>query len=174
MKSPSTPPTVHIRMALPKDIPAITKIYNEAILTTTATFDTTLKTLEEQTHWFQDHGKKNPIMVAEHDRSIVAWGSLSQWSDRCAYTDTAEVSLYVTDSYRGKGIGTQLLQALLDKGRKQGLHAVLARITEGNAASLHLHESLGFFSIGVMKEVGVKFDRRLDVNLMEKILSNEK
>ena len=165
--------TIHIRKAHLKDLPIITQIYNEAIRTTTATFDTTPKTLEEQTRWFQDHGTKNPIMVAECGTIVVAWGSLSQWSDRCAYADTAEVSLYVLEQYRGKGIGTQLLNALLKEGQRQGLHAVLARITEGNTASLRLHESLGFAQVGVMREVGVKFGRRLDVNLMEKILSND-
>jgi L-amino acid N-acyltransferase YncA len=162
--------SVHIRKAQPKDLPLITEIYNKAITTTTATFDTTLKTIEEQKLWFKDHGPKNPIMVAEQDGIVIAWGSLSKWSDRCAYTDTAEVSLYVTEPYQGKGIGTQLLKQLLEEGKQQGLHAVIARITEGNTHSISLHESLGFFPIGVMKAVGVKFGKRLDVHLLEKLL----
>jgi L-amino acid N-acyltransferase YncA len=161
--------TILIRKASQKDLPVITDIYNEAIKTTTATFDTTPKTIEEQRLWFQDHGKKNPIMVAEQDGCIIAWGALSKWSDRCAYTDTAEVSLYVIEPYQGKGIGTHLLKELLEEGRKQGLHAVIARITEGNTHSLSMHESLGFFPIGVMREVGVKFGKRLDVHLLEKL-----
>ena len=161
--------TILVRKAQQKDLPMITEMYNDAIKMTTATFDTTPKTIEEQCLWFQDHGKKNPIMVAEQDGRIIAWGALSKWSDRCAYTDTAEVSLYVTEPYQGKGIGTQLLTHLLEEGHRQGLHAVIARITEGNTHSLSLHESLGFFPIGVMKEVGVKFGKRLDVHLLEKI-----
>ena len=160
---------IYIRKAQPKDIPIITEIYNEAIKSTTATFDTTPKTIEEQHLWFEDHGPKNPVMVVEQDGIIIAWGSLSKWSDRCAYTDTAEVSLYVTEPYQGKSIGTQLLTQLLEEGHKQGLHAVIARITEGNIPSITLHESLGFFHIGVMKEVGVKFGKRLDVHLLEKV-----
>jgi len=161
--------TIHIRKAKDEDVPMITIIYNEAINTTTATFDTTPKTVEEQHLWFEDHGEKNPIMVAEHNGKIVGWGALSKWSDRCAYSDTAEVSLYVRDPHRGKGIGTQLLKQLLKSGEKSCLHAVIARITEGNANSLSLHESQGFFHIGVMKEVGMKFGKRLDVYLMEKL-----
>jgi len=161
--------TILVRKAQQKDLPMITEIYNDAIKMTTATFDTTPKTIEEQCLWFQDHGTKNPIMVAEQDGRIIAWGALSKWSDRCAYTDTAEVSLYVTEPCQGKGIGTRLLTQLLDEGKKQGLHAVIARITEGNTHSLSLHESLGFFPIGVMKEVGVKFGKRLDVHLLEKL-----
>jgi L-amino acid N-acyltransferase YncA len=160
---------VHIRKAQEKDLPMITEIYNDAIKTTIATFDTTPKTIEEQRTWFAGHGPKNPIMVAEHEGKIIAWGSLSKWSDRCAYTDTAETSLYVIESYQGKGIGKDLLKQLLEEGRRQGLHAVIARITEGNTLSFALHESVGFTPIGVMKEVGVKFDKRLDVYLMEKI-----
>jgi L-amino acid N-acyltransferase len=160
---------VIIRKAEEKDLPMITDIYNEAIRMTTATFDTTPKTMAEQQSWFADHGEKNPIMVAEKDGRIIAWGSLSKWSDRCAYTDTAESSVYVIEPYQDKGIGTQLLTQLLKEGKKQGLHAVIARVTEGNTHSISLHESLGFFHIGTMKEVGVKFDKRLDVHLMEKI-----
>jgi len=123
----------------------------------------------DQLVWFADHGAKNPIMVAEVDGVVVGWGSLSKWSDRCAYTDTAEVSLYVQPGHRGGGVGRMLMKHLLEEGRTQGLHAVIARITEGNKVSVHLHESFGFSPIGVMKEVGVKFGKRLDVFLMEKV-----
>jgi len=110
-------------------------------------------------------------MIAEQDGHIITWGSLSKWSDRCAYTDTAEVSLYVKETYQRKGIGTQPLIQLLNEGKKQGLHAVIARITEGNTRSLSLLQSLGFFYIGTMKEIGVKFGKRLDVYLLEKLFS---
>jgi L-amino acid N-acyltransferase len=160
---------LRIRKAQAEDLSMITEIYNEAILTTIATFDTTQKTIEEQQTWFEEHGRKNPIMVAEVDGYVVGWSSLSKWSDRCAYTDTAEVSLYIRKEHQGTGIGKELLKRILEEGAKQGLHAVIARITEGNTISVALHESQGFFPIGVMKEVGVKFGKRLDVFLMEKI-----
>ncbi len=162
---------IYIRNATWDDLQVITEIYNEAIRMTTSTFDTTPKTIEEQHAWFADHGAKNPIMVAEHQGSVVGWGSLSKWSDRCAYADTAEVSLYIKEEYRGKGIGAQLLSQLLKEGERSGLHAIIARITEGNTNSVSLHESFGFLPIGVMKEVGVKFGKRLDVYLMEKLFS---
>ncbi|DAC72756.1 MAG TPA: N-acetyltransferase [Thermoplasmata archaeon] len=160
---------MYIRKAQREDIPKITEIYNEAIMTTTATFDTQPKTIEEQNTWFEDHGTKNPIMIAELDGQVVGWGSLSKWSDRCAYTNTAEISLYIKEEHRRKGIGKKLMKRILEEGGRQGLHVVIARITEGNSVSVSLHESMGFFHIGVMKEVGVKFGRRLDVALMEKI-----
>ena len=158
-----------IRKAILQDLPAITDIYNDAILKTTATFDTSIKTLEEQKTWFEKHGDKYPVLVAQQDNLIVGWVSLSAWSDRCAYADTAEISLYVKDGYRGKGVGRKLSEAVLIAGRKAGLHTVISRIVEGNDASIHLGESLGFKHIGVMKEVGRKYDRLLDVYLMQLI-----
>ena len=160
---------LNIRQATPDDLDAITEIYNDAILNTVATFDTRPKSPEEQEAWFAGHGPKYPLLVAEDDGLIIGWASLGMWSDRCAYSDTAEGSLYVSQEYRGKGIGRKLIEAIMAAGQKGGLHTVIFRITEGNEASLHLAESVGFEQIGVMKEVGRKFDRLLDVYLMQKI-----
>ena len=157
------------RRATLEDLDAITEIYNEAILHTAATFDTETKTIEEQKTWFFDHDDKHPILVAVDCEFIVGWASLSKWSDRCAYTDTAEVSLYVKKEHRGKGIGRQLLETILREGQEAGLHTLIARIAEGNEISINLFEHEGFELIGVMKEVGRKFGRLLDVYIMQKI-----
>jgi L-amino acid N-acyltransferase YncA len=158
-----------IRQALITDLKAITDIYNEAILKTVATFDTEPKSLTEQESWFKEHGATNPILIAVLSGMIVGWASLSRWSDRCAYSDTAEISLYVSESHQGKGIGRELLHNILDIGRHTGLHTVIARIAEGNEVSVHLHESLGFQHVGIMREVGKKFGRLLDVYVMQLI-----
>lgn len=158
-----------LRSAVIADLETITEIYNEAIIKTIATFDTTLKTIEDQKKWFDDHGSKNPILVAEMNGVMVGWASLSKWSDRCAYSDTAEISLYVREEYQRKGIGRHLIETILIEGEKAGLHTIIARITEGNESSLHLHQSVGFAYIGTMKEVGEKFGKRHDVHLMQKI-----
>jgi L-amino acid N-acyltransferase YncA len=160
---------ITIRRAAIKDLAAITDIYNEAILKTTATFDTNPKTVEEQKPWFESHDSRYPILVAEKDGSVVAWASLSKWSDRCAYSDTAEISVYVKEEHRGKGIGKKLMHKILDQGQKKGLHTVIARISELNESSIHLHEAFGFEHVGTMKEVGRKFGKLLDVHLMQKI-----
>ena len=164
---------VAIRPAKPEDLDSITEIYNEAILTTVATFDTEPKTVEEQRAWFESHGAKHPIFVAELNGAVVGWSSLSQWSDRRAYADTAEISLYVREGFQGRGIGRGLLQAVTERGREVGLHTVIARIVEGNETSVRLHQSVGFQRIGVMKEVGSKFGRLLDVYLMQRIYGVE-
>ena len=158
-----------IRKATPADLGAITGIYNEAILKTTATFDTEPKTEDEQKSWFEHHGPRYPILVAQENNLIVGWASLSQWSDRCAYSDTAEASVYVMEEYQGRGIGRKLSEAIIEAGREAGLHTLIARITSENKTSIHLSESVGYRHIGVMKECGRKFGKLLDVCLMQYI-----
>ena len=158
-----------IRKAVYADVPAITGIYNEAILTTTATFDTEPKTIAAQRKWFKAHGPKNPILVAVVEDKVIGWASLSAYSDRCAYTNTAELSLYVKESFRNQGIGKELIQAVLEEGKKAGLHTVISRIAGGNDVSINLHHQFGFEDIGVMKEVGDKFGQLLNVYLLQKM-----
>ena len=164
---------LRIRPAKPDDLFAITDIYNAAILTTDATFDTEIKTIESQKEWFESHDSRNPIIVAENENKIIGWASLSKWSDRCAYSDTAEISVYVKDGYRGQGTGMQLIERIIKAGENAGLHTIISRIVAGNDESIHLHEVFGFEHIGIMKEVGIKFGRLLDVVLMQKIYTDK-
>ena len=75
---------ITMRDASIDDLGAVTRIYNEAILTTVATFDTEPKTVEEQRAWFDRHGGRFPVIVAEDGAEVVGWASLTPWSDRCA------------------------------------------------------------------------------------------
>lgn len=158
-----------IRPATLDDITAITAIYNEAILTTVATFDTEPKSEAERAAWFSAHDARHSILVAEIEGGVIGWASLSQWSDRLAYAETAEISLYVHSSRRGQGIGRQLTAAIVAEGEKAGLHTLIARIAAGNEASVRLHRAAGFELIGIMREVGRKFGQLLDIHLMQKI-----
>jgi len=158
-----------IRAATMADLPAITEIYNEAILTTDATFDNEPKTLAEQEVWFSSHDSHHPILVAEWDKVVVGWASLSEWSSRCAYADTAEISIYIKQEFRHRGVGKRLMATLMREGERVGLHTVIARITDGNQVSIRLHKAAGFKNIGVMREVGRKFNKLLDVRLMQRI-----
>jgi L-amino acid N-acyltransferase len=160
---------VTIRPAKMHDLDAITEIYNEAILNSVATFDTQTKSIQEQKSWYTKHNSRYPILIAELDKLVVGWASLSLWSDRCAYADTAEISLYVSNGYRDKGIGRELLKTIIEYGGSAGLHTLIARVTQGNDVSLLLLESFGFKHIGTMKEVGCKFGRLLDVHLLQMI-----
>ncbi len=164
---------VIIRKMTEADIGAVTKIYNEAIVSTTATFDIEPKTTEEQREWYLAHGPKHPILVSQNDSKVTGWASISMWSDRGAYRDTAEVSVYVNEKCRGEGTGKALLSAIIEEGRKSGLHTILARIVAGNDPSLHLFKSFGFETIGTLREVGFKFGSYHDIITLQIFFKNE-
>ena len=175
MDHPTTPhrgaaPDVTIRGAEEPDNLAIAKIYNEAVRTSIATFDTEPRSRETQRQWLAHHDRRHPVLVAVVEGCVVGWASLSPWSDRKAYDGTAEVSFYLGVEHRGHGIGRKLLTELVERSNPAGLHVLLARIAQPNVVSVHLHESLGFERIGAMREVGRKFDRWIDVHLYERMV----
>jgi phosphinothricin acetyltransferase len=161
--------TASIRRAVAADAAAINAIYNDAVLKTTATMDTEPKTLEYRQQWLERHQGRHGVLVAQAPEDVVAWASLSAWSDRPAYGDTCESSVYVAEAWRGKGVGRALMTDLLGEADRNRFHVVLARVSTENAASLRLHETLGFSRVGVMREVGFKFGRRQDVVLMQRL-----
>lgn len=161
---------ISIRPANSSDVSRITEIYNEAILNTTATFDTDIKSQSERNAWFLAHDENHPVLVVESDGRVIGYASLTRWSDRCAYDGTAEVSVYIDHNHRGKGVGKKLLEVLILEGKKAGLHNLISRISEGNLSSIHIHEALGFEHIGVMREAGKKFGKFLDVHMMQLLI----
>jgi L-amino acid N-acyltransferase YncA len=158
---------LEIRTATKNDISSITEIYNDAVLNTTATFDTEPKSIDEKKNWFEKHTGKYSIIVAAENNIVAGWASLSPRSGRCAYSNTADIAIYIKEGFRRKRIGEQLFEELLKKGPEKGLHTAIAKICSENKASFNLFKKLGFKHIGTMKEVGYKFDRRLDVHLMQ-------
>ena len=163
--------TVTIRRAQLSDAKAVAEIYNEAILTTTATFDTEPKSVEDREQWLRSHDERHPVLVATVDGRVVGWASLTVWSDRPAYADTAETSFYVHSTHRGRGIGRKLKAAIIEEARRLGYHTLIARVTEGSEESLHLNADAGFVLVGTLKEVGRKFGRLLDVHILQKMLT---
>ena len=159
-----------IRLAKHSDAAAIAEIYNEAIRTTTATFDTEPKSVEDRRQWLEQHDQRHPVWVAEVDGSVVGWASISAWSDRPAYNDTGETSFYVAESHRERGIGRKLKAHVIFEARRLDYHTLLARTAQDSGASIHINESFGFQHIGTMKEVGLKFGKRLDVHVMQLML----
>jgi len=159
-----------LRPALESDITAITAIYNEAVLHSTATFDITEQPLASRLEWFRKHSEHFPVFVAETHDQVVAYASLSHWSDKPAYDITAEFSLYVEPGSRRRGIGQALAEYALDNAKETPLYTILSLITAGNAASLALHEKLGFTTIGTFRRCGRKFGEILDVVFLQKIL----
>jgi phosphinothricin acetyltransferase len=163
-------PNISIRRAALADAPAIAAVYNESILTTTATFDTETKSVEDRIEWLSAHDERHPVIVAESDGQVIGYASLSRWSDRRAYDDTAETSFYVKSEFRGQGVGRRLKEAIVAEARRLGYHSVIARVAQGSEESLHLNLSMGFVLVGTLKEVGLKFGKLLDVHILQKML----
>ncbi|MEK6702832.1 MAG: N-acetyltransferase family protein [Planctomycetota bacterium] len=161
-----------IRDAAADDLAGIFEIYDREVLHGTATFETVPKTPAERVEWLAAHRPAaHPAIVAvepDHGSSrVLGWATLSAWSARCAYARAAENSVYVHLSARGRGVGRALLGELLVRARAANLAVIIARIAEGNPASVRLHESAGFETIGVMRRIGEKFGRVLDVRMMD-------
>jgi L-amino acid N-acyltransferase YncA len=161
--------TVRLRAATEADLPAIFAIYDEQVLHGTATFDTVPKNDAERLDWFRSGGRY-PIVVAEDASGVVGWGRLYQWSPRPAYDRTAENAVYVRIDARGRGIGRVLLEELLRLAPDVGVLTLIARVVDGNPASLALHEALGYARIGLMQRCGAKHGRVLDVWLLQRVL----
>jgi phosphinothricin acetyltransferase len=164
------PTTLLIRRAEAPDIAAITEIYNEAILTTTATFDIEIKSIADRIEWFQAHDDRHPILVATVDGVVAGWASLSKWNQRRAYDDAAETSFYVKAEYRGQSIGRKLKEAIIEEARRLRFHTLIAQVADESKESLHLNLSCGFVLVGTLKEVGRKFDRLIGVHILQKML----
>ncbi len=156
-----------VRKASLSDIACICEIYNEAIVNTVATFDTVPKTLSEQRDWYMSRGDRYPVFVAEDETKVIGWASINAYSDRLAYSQTAEISIYVSFKSQGKGAGKALMGTLIEAAKQSEFHVLLARITSGNQVSVQLHRAFGFQLVGVMKEVGKKFNQLLDVHLYQ-------
>ncbi len=161
---------IKVRKSVKSDLKDITRIYNYAVLNTTATFDTRPKTVKSQVNWFSNHSGKYPIIIAENEKGIIGWASLSPWSERYAYRNTAEISIYVDGNMQGKGTGNLLMVEIIKLAREYKFHVIIARIAGENEVSIHLHEKYGFTYVGSLKEVGFKFKRYIDVHLMQLIL----
>lgn len=162
---------VVIRPAIARDLGAILDIYNDAVLTSTATFDTEPRSGEAHRRWFREtSAHPYAVLVADREGEILAWGCLHRFASKPAYRFTTENSIYVRGDARGDGIGKLLLAALLETAVGNGFHSVIARVTSDNPVSVRLHERLGFQQVGTEREVGYKFGRWLHVIVMQKVL----
>lgn len=163
-------PQLEIRPATPADADAINDIYNHYVRTSTATFDTGEMTREDRLAWLLKHVGVHPALVVVRDGAVVGWGSLSQFRERKAWERTVEISVYIAPDATGGGIGPAMSDELLSRARELGHHAIISQIVHENAASLKMVERLGYERIGTLRQVGRKFDRWLDVVLMEYVI----
>lgn len=162
-----------IRDAVAADIPAIAAIYAHHVQHGTGTFEEEPPVEADMAARMAKVQKAGCAwLVAEDDAGgIAGYGYYAQYRDRSAYRFSAEDSIYVRDDVRGQGVGKALVAALLDRAGKQGFRQMLAVIGDSeNVGSIGLHLALGFRQVGVMRAVGMKFNRWVDVVLMQRPL----
>lgn len=164
---PEVPKPIEIRDATVADLPRVFAIYNVEVEGGIATFDVEPKVAGRDDGWLTEREAIHPVIVALSGRDVVGWASLGEWSARGAYRRTAEVSVYVDEAVRGGRIGTKLLRELVARSQGSDIRVLLARVALPNAASLAIHEAVGFRSFGTQRRCGEKLGRIIDVELMD-------
>lgn len=148
---------------------AILEIFNTAIVHTTALYDTEPRPPESMQSWFETKRAHSfPVIGLESvDGELIGFATYGSFRPHAAYRNTVEHSVYVKSDYSGKGYGKTLLSELIEQARLQDLHTLVGVIDSDNAASIRLHQKLGFVFAGTLKEVGYKFDRWLNVDFYQ-------
>jgi len=159
-----------LRPATLDDAAAVRAIYNVEVETSTATFDLVTRSLDDQRAWLAARSGAFAAIVAVDGDAVIGFASLSPYKERAAYRTTVEDSVYVDRAHHGRGVGRALLGYVVDVAAASGFHAVMARIEASGTASRALHAACGFELVGVEREVGRKFNRWLDVAVMQLVL----
>ncbi|MFC0397062.1 GNAT family N-acetyltransferase [Paraburkholderia rhizosphaerae] len=148
--------TLSYRDATLDDLPAIVAIYNATVPSRQVTADLEPVSVESRRAWFDAHApQRRPLWVVEADGAVLAWLSFSDFYGRPAYGRTAEVSIYVDESVRGKGLGNALLEAALAAAPGLGIDTLLGFVFGHNEPSLRLFRRFGFADWGVLPRVAV-------------------
>ena len=176
---------MEIRLARSGDAEAIRAIYNHEVRTSTATFDIVERSVAAQEIWMADRSGAFSVLVAVEGgpddqvvddgpdgQVIMGFASLSPFRERAAYRSTVENSIYVADGYRSRGVADRLMGDLVKVARTSGFHSVIARSGGGNEASTTLHAKHGFVEVGVERQVGRKFNRWVDVTIMQLVFDD--
>ena len=159
-----------VRNATAADAAAIATIYNQGIIDRIATLETVERTPEERVAWLAARGPRHPVLVAERERVVVGWGSLNPFNPRKAYEYVADFSVYVERAWRGKGVGSALLRALIARAEQLGYHKMVLSAFPWNALGMALYQKYGFRTVGIYKEQGLLDGQWVDTIIMEKIL----
>ncbi len=163
---------IEIRDASSEDIPAVLAIYNDVVATSTAIFRDTPATLEDRLAWWTERVAQGyPVLVAVEGDLVVGFATFGDFRSWPGYRFTVEHSVHVRADRRGSGIGHALMLPLIERAQGLGKHVIVAGIDGANEASLRFHARLGFERVGHLREVGFKFDRWLDLVLMQRQLA---
>ena len=164
-----------VRASTPQDLPAITRIYAHHVLHGTGSFETEAPSEEEMNRRRDEVlSRQLPYLVAEDDDGQILGYAYANWfKARPAYRFSAEDSIYVADGQHGRGLGRLLMNALIEHCEAAGVRKLIAVIGDSNnLGSVGVHRAAGFTQVGVMRSVGWKFGRWLDIVMMEKTLGD--
>jgi L-amino acid N-acyltransferase YncA len=160
--------SMQIRDAVQSDIPQITAIYNQVLTTSTAIYNDQPATLEDRLDWWRTRIERQyPVLVAADRERVCGFGSFGDFRTWPGYRYTVEGTVHVSSDSRGQGVGSLLLKAIIMHARLAGKHSMIAGVDSGNTASLHFLERSGFQRVGYLPEVGYKFDRFLNLVLLQ-------
>jgi len=160
-----------LRPAVSADASAIAAIYNHYILTTTISFEEeAVDAAEIARRMDAVQGASLPYLIAEEGGVVTGYAYATPWRVRCAYRTSVETSVYVQDGLQSRGTGTALYRAVLAQLARDGYHLAIGGIAQPNAASVALHEKLGFEKVAHFREVGCKFGQWVDVAYWQLIL----
>jgi L-amino acid N-acyltransferase YncA len=162
--------TLDIRDAVADDAAVLAVIYNQGIVDRIATLETEERTPEERRAWLDARDPRHPVIVAVADGQVVGFGSLNVFNPRKAYDHVADFSIYIERSWRGKGVGSRLLQALIERARQIGYHKLVLSAFPFNEGGVALYKKFGFRTVGIYKEQGLLDGRWVDTIIMEKLL----
>lgn len=160
-----------IRHAQAGDAEMLAAIYNHYVRNSTITFEETPVTADEMAsrlHAVQAGGL--PWLVRQVDAQVVGYAYATKWKERTAYRYSVESTVYLHPDCHGQGLAKPLYEQLLAELTCLGVHAVMGGIAQPNAASVGLHEKLGFEKVALFREVGRKFDRWIDVGYWQRLL----
>jgi phosphinothricin acetyltransferase len=159
-----------VRPATQDDLKAIVGIYNWAVNQTFATIDSEPLSTEEAQAWWEMHGKRSKLLVATDDTGVIGWARLLPWKQRGF--DVVECLVYVDPVHHGQGIGAALLRDLTAEARGLGYLTIVASVAKDNRAGLALFTRQGFEVIGTIRNAAHKFDRWMDITLVQKQLES--
>lgn len=165
-----------VRNASTADLPDLRDLYNALIPSTTVAWTETRETLRQRQTWFRAQQRNgHPVLVAVVEGVVVgfcSYGSFRGAGRWPGYRHTVEHTIHVARSSWGAGVGRALIAELVKRAGAAGIHVMVAAIDSDNTASIQFHERLGFSKVAVLPEVGRKFDRWLDLVLMQRIIES--